>query len=96
MIVLALIALGAFAAWCVSLLIHPWTTCGRCKGERVNRGSKRKRFGMCKRCAGTGRRRRFGATTVHRVLWSVLGDRLLERHREDHKKAQDRAGYPEL
>ena len=51
---------------------------------------------MCKRCAGTGRRRRFGATTVHRVLWSVLGDHLLQRHRESHKKAQDRSDYPEL
>jgi hypothetical protein len=87
-----LIAFAALAAWLVSLYVHPFTTCGRCRGRRVNRGSTRKRFGTCKGCAGTGRKQRFGSRTLHHWVRSAMTQyqRDRARRREQHVEEQTR------
>jgi hypothetical protein len=54
--------LGMFVAWAVSLLLHPYTVCGSCKGTPRSYGSIATRsFRLCPSCGGTGRRLRLGA-----------------------------------
>ena len=53
-------------------------------------------YGMCTRCAGTGRTRRIGATAVHRFYWSALGDQLHERRRAKIARRRQHAGPPDL
>lgn len=93
---LVLLALLALIGWGISLLWWPWKSCPRCGGTRLNRGSTRRRFGMCRACAGTGRRRRLGATTVHRLYWSTRSDRLHDQHRRRLQEIHDQADHPEL
>ncbi len=93
-ITLILFALAIAAGYAVSLYLWPWRTCPRCHGTRVNRGSNRRRIGMCKRCSGTGRTRRLGATAVHRFYWSVLGEHARERRRAKIERL--RASYQDL
>ena len=95
MIQLILVGFIAALAWCVSLLRWPFRPCLRCGGTGTNRGSNRKRWGVCKRCGGSKQVRRFGATAVHRFWWSVLGSVLHERRKKRLQKARDKAGYPE-
>lgn len=59
--VLAVIALMVLG-WAGSLLIVPWTSCGRCSGSGKNRWSSSSRWGPCGACSGSGRRLRTGAT----------------------------------
>lgn len=57
---LALAALGAFAAWRVSVTLFPWRTCPRCEGrKRIQGGGGVHRD--CARCGASGRVRRTGA-----------------------------------
>jgi len=49
-----------------SLYLWPFAPCWKCEGSGRNPGSKRKRYGQCRRCGGAGRRIRLGARTVHR------------------------------
>ena len=93
---LILIGFAVAACYLLSLYVWPLRPCSRCHGTRVNRGSTGRRFGLCKRCGGTGRTRRPGATTVHRLYWSVLGDRLRERRRETLHESRQHSDYPEL
>jgi hypothetical protein len=54
--------LGMLVAWAVSLLLHPYTGCGSCKGTPRSYGSFATRsFRLCPGCGGTGRRLRVGA-----------------------------------
>lgn len=80
---------------CLYLLRFPWGPCRRCQGRKTNKGSNRKRWGMCKTCGGTGQHQRFGATAVHRFWWSVMGSALHEKRKERVEKARKKAGYPE-
>jgi len=91
-VILLIIAIGA--GYAVSLYLWPWRNCPRCGGTRVNRGSTGRRIGMCKRCSGTGRTRRLGATAVHRFYWSVLGEHAQERRRAKIERL--RASYQDL
>jgi hypothetical protein len=91
-----LLAIGIAAGYAVSLYLWPWRTCPRCHGTRVNPGSTRRRYGMCKRCSGTGRTRRLGATAVHRFYWSALGGQLRERRRAKIARRRQHAGPPDL
>ena len=93
---LILIGFAVAACYLLSLYVWPLRPCPRCHGTRVNRGSTGRRFGLCKRCGGTGRTRRLGATTVHRLYWSVLGDRLRERRRETLRQTREHSDYPDL
>jgi hypothetical protein len=83
-----LLGLAAAAGYAVSLFASPTRRCGRCQGTgaRLTRAGRRYRGGgLCRRCRGTGRIRRLGATTVHRFWWSAVGDHLRERRRADHQ-----------
>src|SRR6266566_1052268 len=79
-ITVILLALGIAAGYAISLYLWPLRNCPRCHGARVTPGSGR-RVRTCKRCRGTGRIRRIGATAVHRFYWSALGDQHHERLR---------------
>jgi hypothetical protein len=63
-LVAALAAVTSAGAYVLSLRVHPFTCCRRCSGTKRNRGSTRKRFGLCHKCGGTGRTERLG----HRIL----------------------------
>ena len=58
--VLIVAALACGPATTSSCAIWPETRCGRCDGSGRNAGWTSKRFGKCKRCAGTGRKPRLG------------------------------------
>ena len=74
MITVILILAVALAVRCAYLLKYPWGPCRKCQRHPgANKGSNRKRWGMCKACGGTKQRQRFGARTVHRFWWSVAG-----------------------
>jgi len=92
---LILLGIAAAALYLLSLYAWPLRPCPRCRGTRVNRGSIGRRFGLCKRCGGTGHTRRNGATTVHRLYWSVLGDRLRERRRETFRQTRQHSDHPD-
>ena len=97
MIILILILFAAFVIRCAYLLKYPFGPCRRCLNHPgTNKGSNRKRWGMCRKCGGTKQVRRFGATFVHRYWWSIAGQALHERRKERVKKAREKAGYPEL
>lgn len=65
---LVLLLLGCGAVWVIGLLLWPYTACSRCGGSGRNTGSNGKRWGTCRKCKGTGRRLRFGARLVHRIV----------------------------
>lgn len=95
-ITLILVAASVGAVRCVYLLRYPWGPCRRCQGRKTNKGSSKKRWGMCKTCGGTGQHQRLGARAVHRFWWSVMGATLHEKRKERIEKAKKKAGYPEL
>lgn len=64
-----LIALGAAAAWVLSLIVRPFGKCPLCRGRRVQQRGRRAR--RCRLCRGTGRRQRVGSRTVHRIRRQV-------------------------
>ncbi len=60
--VFVIAGLGVLVAWAVSLLLHPYTECGSCKGTPRSYGSIATRsFRLCPACSGTGRQLRVGA-----------------------------------
>lgn len=75
---------------CLFVLFFPHGRCPNCKN------SAGKRRGMCRRCGGTRKIQRFGAPTVHRFFWSVLGAVLHEHFTERVETAKKKAGIPEL
>ncbi len=93
-IIVILLILGIAAGYAVSLYLRPLRTCTRCQGARVTPGRAR-RFRSCKRCHGTGRIRRIGATAVHRFYWTALGDQHQERRRARAERRRQHAGPPE-
>ncbi|MFC4910909.1 hypothetical protein [Actinomadura gamaensis] len=66
-----LIVLAALALWLLSLLSRPITGCRRCGGRTVVATRTPGRVRACRACRGTGYRRRIGATTVHRLYWTI-------------------------
>ncbi len=65
-----LVTAGAIAAgrWVIRAWFWPFTQCRRCEGRKVNTGSTRKRYGLCKKCGGTGQRQIVGSKQVHRAV----------------------------
>jgi DnaJ-class molecular chaperone len=62
--VAAVLAFAVFVAWLADLRWHPYARCWACRGKGRNRGSTPRRYGLCGRCDGTGRRVRAGARLV--------------------------------
>lgn len=85
---LAVAAALAAPAYLISLRVHPWWRCRRCKGAgrsraRVWRGA----FGSCPRCGGKGRKPRLGIRVLDRER-----AREMTAPRGAHKKADRRPG----
>jgi hypothetical protein len=88
-----LVAFAVFSGWLLSLWVHPFGKCPRCRGERVViKGSKRKpnpkrppKPVQCKRCRGIGRRQRPGSRTLHRTVRRIR--RELDRQRNQRRAA---------
>jgi DnaJ-class molecular chaperone len=80
---LILIGLGLVVGWLLFVLAKPQARCWRCLGKRVRKGGNGKRKVKCKTCRGHGVARLPGATMAHRFFWSVMGDRLNDRRREE-------------
>jgi hypothetical protein len=91
---LTLLALSLLAGYAISLYLWPSRPCPRCGGTRLHRGSTSHRFSLCTRCAGTGRTRRPGATTIHRAYWSIASDQHREHHRRHARQAHQDASHP--
>jgi hypothetical protein len=94
-ITVILLALGIAAGYAASLYLWPLRKCTRCHGTRVTHGPGR-RVRSCKRCGGTGRIRRIGATAVHRFYWSALGDQHAERRRARAERRRQHTRAPDL
>jgi len=77
----ALLIAAIAAVWVLTLLVHPFGKCWRCRGKRVRiiRGGRKAK--RCWACKGTGRRQRTGSRTVHRIRrtavagWQARKDR---------------------
>ena len=92
-----LAVLAAAGLYAVSLFACPTRRCRTCggTGARLTRAGRRHRGGgLCRRCRGTGRIRRIGATAVHRFWWSALGDRIRQRRRAAHQARQHADYHP--
>jgi hypothetical protein len=87
---LILLALGLLAGYVLLVLVSPLHRCPRCKGTRIDRTGMRPR--ACRHCWLTGMRYRPGAQLIHKVFWSVAGDRYREAQRE---RAEQYAGANE-
>jgi hypothetical protein len=90
-VTLFLIAAAIFAAWVLSLYVHPFGKCWRCRGKRViirgcricrwlsGESSKRKRKPpkavTCPACHGVGRAQRRGSRIVHQLARRVRRER---------------------
>ena len=66
------LTLIAVAVWAVRAYFWPFARCRRCKGSKTNPGSSKKRFGVCKRCGGTGSRQVLGSRHLHRAVRSLI------------------------
>ena len=60
-IVLLATAATGFGWWRLSLRLWPYARCRRCNRSGTNWGSDRDRWGPCRKCGGSGKRRRLGA-----------------------------------
>jgi len=88
-----LIGVAVAATYALSLYVKPIRRCPRCDGTGAKRTSTGRPTGaLCRRCRGTGRILRIGATAVHRFYWSALGDQLRERRRDQHDPARQHTG----
>jgi hypothetical protein len=82
----ALIAFALLCAWLLSLWLHPFGRCPRCRGRRMLiRGRRKPRPARCWLCKGAGRRQRPGSRTVHRTVRKVRRD--LDRQRRERQAA---------
>jgi DnaJ-class molecular chaperone len=57
--ILVLIAIVVSAL--VSRRLWPYARCRSCRGSGLSGGSNRHRWGICRRCGGSGKRTRLGA-----------------------------------
>lgn len=55
----ALLTAAAVIAWGAWLKTHPYVPCPRCGGTGRNKLSLPNRWGVCRACKGSGRKRRW-------------------------------------
>jgi hypothetical protein len=92
-ITVILIGFAVAAGYLLSLYAKPIRSCPRCGGTGAKQSSTGRPTGrICRRCRGTGRIRRIGATAVHRFYWSVRGDQLREQRAEHARQRASRPG----
>jgi hypothetical protein len=81
---LALVVLGALAGYCLLVLHVMHIRCPRCLGRRVIRPSgPRRKPVKCPVCHAKGIVRMPLAGPVHRMFWSLAGDRFLSKRRDE-------------
>ena len=80
MIAHILTAAAILTGYALFVLVRPLGKCRKCHGTRVTRRGRQARG--CPRCKATGRRRRPGATLIHRLAWSVVLGPIMRRRRE--------------
>ena len=86
---LVLIGAGIALAYLLLVLAHPLVTCPRCFGKRMIRPRRKKRqrrrtrSRRCWLCNAKGIYRLPGATAIHRFFWSVLGEHIRSRRRDE-------------
>ena len=85
-------ALAVLAAWLLSLWVHPFGKCPRCRGRRMVIKGKRRANAKrppkpvtCRVCKGISRRQRPGSRTLHRTVRRIR--RELERQRKQRQTA---------
>lgn len=62
----AALILAPIIVYLISVLLWPYTRCGRCSGSGKNAGSNRNRWGNCSRCGGSGKKERLGVRLFRR------------------------------
>jgi hypothetical protein len=91
---LVLAVVIAVAIWLGSLYVHPFTSCGKCGGTGLNKGSSGKRFGMCKACGGSRRRQRSGSQALHRAVRSATSEWRRTRALKREERVKERTRNP--
>ena len=94
MTVLILVALLGLLVWAVSLYVYPFTSCGRCQGSGLNKGSTGKRWGTCRACGGSRRKQRFGSRTLHRWVRSTKSEWQRTRALKREERVKERTRNP--
>ncbi len=91
MVNVILIGFAVIAVWVLSLWLHPFGHCPRCKGKRmVMKGSKRRpRPVQCRKCKGVGRRQRPGSRLLHRTVRRVRRELARQRKIRQQIARQD-------
>lgn len=78
-----LVAFAVLVVWVVSLYVHPFGKCPRCKGTgNITRGVKAP---VCPRCKGLKQQQRFGSRTVHRTIRMIRAERARTRQQKASK-----------
>lgn len=77
--VIAFAVIATTVLYAALAVASPARTCPRCHGERVRVTrhwlTRKTRTRPCRKCSGTGRAPRFGARTLHALIWSVRHER---------------------
>jgi hypothetical protein len=60
------------AVWLLTLLVHPFGKCWRCRGKRMIVVRGRRKARRCWACKGVGRRQRIGSRIVHRARRAAM------------------------
>ncbi len=60
-LLILIVAAGAWIYWRFDVRQHPYRPCSRCNGKRTNAGSTSRAWGLCRKCGGRGSVRRLGA-----------------------------------
>lgn len=60
-LLILLVAGGAWIWWRFDVKHHPYRPCSHCNGKRTNAGSRTRAWGLCRKCGGRGLQRRYGA-----------------------------------
>jgi hypothetical protein len=68
------VVLIVLAVWVLSLVVHPFGKCWRCRGKGVlvKQGNRKAKARKCWACKGKRRRQRFGSKRVHRVRRAAI------------------------
>jgi hypothetical protein len=86
---------AVLTVWVLSLYVHPFGKCPRCRGRRVvmrsSSGKRRRRPKRCWLCKGAGRRQRPGSKTVHRTIRRIRRELHRQRTARQHTASEEPA-----
>ena len=65
MAILVAVAVVLVIGYLISIRVHPFTNCGRCNGGSRHKGAIYSyAYRPCRRCKGSGRKKRFGGKVL--------------------------------